>query len=43
MRVGGSICEGKDGGGGKGREAGGRIREVLFTGETIKVEWSCNP
>ena len=44
MRVGGSICEGRDGGEGKGREAGGRTRgRVLFTGATIKVEKFCNP
>lgn len=41
--MGGSICEGKDGGEEEGKDAGGRTREVLFAGETIKVAWGYNP
>ena len=41
--MGGSICGGKDGGEEEGKEAGGRTREVLFAGETIKVALECNP
>jgi len=43
MRAGGSICKGKDGGEEGRGDAGGRTRNVLFTGETIKVEWVLIP